>query len=100
MSITKEDFRKLAKSLRLEVLPEEEQEMYDRINSEIESAEWITEFDTTGVEPMVSPYELPLQTAEDEVSDGDKVDEVLANAKEKLYNYFVVPKVIKNKSSK
>lgn len=100
MSITKEQFKKFAKSLRIEVLPEEEQEMYDRINSEIESAEWITGVNTDGVEPMVSPYELPLQTAGDEVSDGGIVEDVLQNAPDKLYDYFVVPKMIKNKASK
>ena len=54
----------------------------------------LNEVDTTGVQPLfsVTGHTLPQRT--DVVSDGDKVEDILANAPEQASGFFVVPKVV------
>lgn len=61
---------------------------------------WIEQLqavDTEGVEPMAggAPEGQPaMRMREDVVTDGDRVEEVLANAPDRIGNYFGVPKVV------
>ena len=61
---------------------------------------WIEQLqavDTEGVEPMAggAPEGQPaMRMREDVVTDGDRVEEVLANAPDRIENYFGVPKVV------
>ena len=50
--------------------------------------------DTANVEPLasVTGHSLPLRV--DKVTDGNKVDDILANAPEQASGFFVVPKVV------
>ncbi len=51
--------------------------------------------DTTGVEPMVYPFDNPTSfLREDEDVSELSLEAVLVNAPEKVDNYFVVPKVV------
>lgn len=51
--------------------------------------------DTTGVEPMVYPFDNPTSfLREDEDVSELSLESVLVNAPEKVDNYFVVPKVV------
>ena len=49
---------------------------------------------TDGVEPLASVTGHSLPQRVDVVSDGDKVDDILANAPEQASGFFVVPKVV------
>ena len=46
------------------------------------------------VAPMTSVATAELYQRKDVVNDGNKVDDILANAPESDDNYFVVPKVV------
>ena len=47
-----------------------------------------------GVEPLTSVVETKLPMREDEVTDGDRRDEVLANAPKSDEGFFVVPRSV------
>ena len=54
----------------------------------------LKEVNTDGVEPLVSVNQNNIVMRKDEVTDGNKAQEVLANAPMKEYGYFAVPKVV------
>ena len=56
--------------------------------------EQLNEVDVEGVEPMTSVVEAKLPMREDVVSDGNKQDQVLANAPKSDEGFFVVPKSV------
>jgi aspartyl-tRNA(Asn)/glutamyl-tRNA(Gln) amidotransferase subunit C len=76
-------------------LPETEQ---DRIAGELSHIltwiEQLSEVNTDGVEPMTSVVAMTMPMREDVVSDGDRVEDILANAPEQAHGFFVVPKVV------
>jgi aspartyl-tRNA(Asn)/glutamyl-tRNA(Gln) amidotransferase subunit C len=76
-------------------LPESEQ---DKIAGELSHIlgwiEQLAEINTSGVEPMTSVAAMSLPMREDVVTDGNRRDEILANAPEAAHGFFVVPKVV------
>jgi aspartyl-tRNA(Asn)/glutamyl-tRNA(Gln) amidotransferase subunit C len=94
MSVDKDTVKKIARLARLDV-PEERQE---QIAGELQAIlSWIEELsvvDTANIEPLasVTGHSLPLRV--DKVTDGNKVDDILANAPEQASGFFVVPKVV------
>jgi aspartyl-tRNA(Asn)/glutamyl-tRNA(Gln) amidotransferase subunit C len=76
-------------------LPETEQ---DRIAGELSHIltwiEQLSEVDTDGVEPMTSVAAMTMAMREDVVTDGNRRDDILANAPEEANGFFVVPKVV------
>ena len=50
--------------------------------------------DVEGVEPMTSVTPMALKRRADEVTDGSRRDDILANAPEAREGFFVVPKVV------
>ena len=49
---------------------------------------------TDNVEPLISVNDTTLRLREDEITDGNYQEAVLANAPDKEYDYFAVPKVV------
>ncbi len=76
-------------------LPESEQ---DKIAGELSHIigwiEQLAEVDTSGVEPMASVVSMTLPMREDVVDDGNRRDEILANAPASARGFFAVPKVV------
>jgi aspartyl-tRNA(Asn)/glutamyl-tRNA(Gln) amidotransferase subunit C len=56
--------------------------------------EQLNEVDTSDVAPMTSVGDVTLALRADEVTDGDKAEDVLANAPATQDGHFVVPKVV------
>jgi aspartyl-tRNA(Asn)/glutamyl-tRNA(Gln) amidotransferase subunit C len=56
--------------------------------------EQLNEVDTSGIAPMASVMAAGLPMREDEVTDGGRREETLANAPRTVHGFFVVPKVI------
>jgi aspartyl-tRNA(Asn)/glutamyl-tRNA(Gln) amidotransferase subunit C len=56
--------------------------------------EQLDEVTTDDVPPMASVVDVELPWRDDEVTDGDCRDKVLANAPEKVEGFFAVPKVL------
>ena len=56
--------------------------------------EQLNEVDVAGVEPMTSVTPMALKRRADMVDDGEKRDDVLANAPDAREGFFAVPKVV------
>ena len=94
MSVDKDTVKKIARLARLEVPEERQEQVAGELNAILSWIEELGEVDTSNVEPLasVTGHSLPLRA--DTVTDGNKVDVILANAPEQASGFFVVPKVV------
>ena len=56
--------------------------------------EQLAEIDTENVAPMTSVAAMSLPMRDDEVTDGNRRDEILKNAPQSARGFFAVPKVV------
>ncbi len=94
MSMNKETVAKVSRLSRLKMTDAESEKIAGELETILGWIEQLNEVNVDGVKPMVSavphkPYRRP-----DEVTDGQIVDKVLANAPETAEDFFVVPKVV------
>jgi len=94
MAFDSENVTKVAKLSRIAVSDDEKQALAQEIGGIIDWIEQLNEVDTSGVEPVASVSGEVLPLRKDEVTTGEQVDDVLANAPAREYDCFVVPKVI------
>ena len=94
MSIDTDTVRKVARLARIAVTEEELAPLAAELGSIIGWVEQLGEVDVTGVEPMTSVTPMALKRRADEVTDGGRRDDILANAPEAREGFFVVPKVV------
>jgi aspartyl-tRNA(Asn)/glutamyl-tRNA(Gln) amidotransferase subunit C len=94
MSVTKEDVRKVARLSRIAVEDARLETLAGELNGILGWIDQLNEVDVEGVEPMTSVVEAVMPMREDVVTDGDKVDEILANAPKSDDGFFVVPKAV------
>ena len=94
MSVDKDTVVKVAHLARLDVAEKKLDPLTDELNNILDWIETLAKVDTDNVEPMTSVVETDLRWRQDEVTDGDRVDEVLANAPDTQYGFYAVPKVI------
>ena len=87
---------KLAKLARIEIKEEDKARLLGLLNDDINTVKAIYDIDTEGLEPLVNPYDMVLETHEDVVTDGNKGDTIMSCTPESMYNYFIVPKVLDN----
>lgn len=95
MSIDKEMIKRLGILSRLRIPDENMDEMVGEIQKIIGWVDQLKDVNTNGVAPMNSVVEdMMLPEREDVVTDGGIRDEILANAPDKLDEFFLVPKVV------
>ena len=94
MSVTKEDVRKVARLSRIAVPDDRLETLAGELNGIIGWIEQLNEVDVEGVEPMTSVVAANLPMREDVVTDGNKPDQVLANAPKSDDGFFVVPRAV------
>jgi aspartyl-tRNA(Asn)/glutamyl-tRNA(Gln) amidotransferase subunit C len=94
MSVSAEQVRHIANLARLAMSEEELQRLVPELNNILGWVEQLGEVNTEGVEPLATVVEQKLRLREDEVTDGDCREEVLANAPVAEHGFFAVPKVI------
>ena len=94
MSVDTATVRHIAKLARLAVTDAEVEALVPELNNILGWVEQLSEVDVAGVEPMTAVIANQLRLRDDVVSDGDKRDEVLANAPAAEHGFFAVPKVI------
>ena len=94
MSVDKDTVKKIARLARLDVPEERQEQIAGELRAILSWIEELGEVDTANVEPLasVTGHSLPLRA--DKVTDGNKVDDILANAPERASGFFVVPKVV------
>tara|TARA_B100000686_G_scaffold354924_1_gene468235 strand:+ start:3440 stop:3727 length:288 start_codon:yes stop_codon:yes gene_type:complete len=94
MTITQEQVAKVAKLARIKITEAEQQKFAGELTGIMNWIEQLSEVDTDGIEPMTSVVDTKLYRREDKITDGDRRDDVLANAPEAQEGFFVVPKVV------
>lgn len=94
MSIDTDTVRKVADLARIAVADEELAPLAGELNAIIGWVEQLGEVDVTGVEPMTSVTPMALKQRADEVTDGDRQADILANAPDAREGFFTVPKVV------
>lgn len=94
MSIDAATVRKVARLARITVTEDELEPLAAELNSIIGWVEQLREVDVTGVEPMTSVTPMALRRRPDEVTDGGRRDDILANAPDAREGFFVVPRVV------
>ena len=94
MSVDKSTVARIARLARIHVPEERQQTLASELNGILAWIEELNEVDTDKVEPLASVTGHSLPQRDDVVTDGDRVDEVLANVPETAGGFFVVPKVV------
>ena len=94
MSVDKSAVAKIALLARIHVPDERQQAVATELNGILSWVEELNEINTDDVEPLASVTGHSLPMREDVVTDGDRIDEVLANVPETTGGFFVVPKVV------
>ena len=94
MSLDEATVARIARLARIEVDPEKRTALAAELSNIMGWIEQLNEVDTDGVPPMTSVGEMTLALRPDEVTDGDKVEDILKNAPEQQDGHFVVPKVV------
>lgn len=89
-------FKELAKRLMFELSDEEADDIVKEFKTLCQQLELLESIDTTGVEPMVYPFESPTTYLRDD----DEVhtisqEDALLNAGKVVQGHFSVPKVVK-----
>ena len=94
MSITHTDVKKIARLSRILVEEAEVEHLAGELNGILGWIEQLQEVDVEGVEPMTSAVDVEAPMREDLVTDGEKRDEILANAPKEEDGFFVVPRSV------
>ena len=94
MSVDLATVKRVARLSRIAVTDEEAQRMMGELNGILGFVEQLSEVDVTGVEPMTSVTPMTMRKRQDVVTDGDKADDIVANAPGADQNFFLVPKVV------
>ena len=95
MSVDIETVRRIARLARIRISEEELKPLARELSAILQWVEQLNEVDTENVPPMTSVEEdMPMKKRKDIVTDGDCVEDILANAPAREGNFFVVPKVV------
>lgn len=93
-TIDRATIRKVARLARIRTSETEEETLANELSKILAMVSELNEVDTTGVEPLTSVIDMDLPRRVDEVTDGERQDDILANAPEATAGFFVVPKVV------
>ena len=94
MSVNTEEVLKIAHLARIAISEDEAEKLKPDLNEILDWVEQLGEVDTSEVEPLAMVIANQTRMREDVVTDGNRRDEVLANAPNAEHGFFAVPKVI------
>ena len=94
MSLDRDDVRKIAFLARIKIEDAELEPLADELNSIIGWVEQLGEVNTEGVRPMTSVAEMLTPQRPDQVTDGNVTEKVLANAPDRVKDFYAVPNVL------
>lgn len=94
MSVDLATVKRVAHLARIALNDEVAERMMGELNGILGFVEQLSEVDVSGVEPMTSVTPMTMKKRKDEVTDGGKADDIVANAPETDRNFFLVPKVV------
>ncbi len=94
MSVDLATVKRVARLARIAVNEEDANRMTGELNAILGFVQQLDEVDITGVEPLTSVIPMALRRRDDVITDGNKAEDIVANAPGSEENFFVVPKVI------
>lgn len=94
MSVDIETVKRVAKLSRIAVSDAQAEKMQSELNNILGFVEQLNEVDVSNVEPMTSVVETSMKKRQDIVNDGEKADDIIANAPASEDHFFMVPKVV------
>ena len=94
MSVDAETIRRVARLARIAVREDEVAHLQGEVNAVLAFVEQLNEVNVEGVEPMTSVTPMEMKKRADVVTDGNIVDDILANAPATENHFFLVPKVV------
>jgi aspartyl-tRNA(Asn)/glutamyl-tRNA(Gln) amidotransferase subunit C len=94
MSVDTATVKRVAKLARIAVTDEDAAKMEGELNAILGFVEQLNEVDVDGVAPMTSVTPMEMKKRADAVTDGNKADDITANAPASEDNFFLVPKVV------
>ncbi|MEI2384179.1 Asp-tRNA(Asn)/Glu-tRNA(Gln) amidotransferase subunit GatC [Breoghania sp. JC706] len=94
MSVDTATVKRVARLARIAVTDAEAEKMKGELNAILGFVEQLDQVDVSGIEPMTSAVETTMRKRVDEVTDGDRADDIVANAPMSEDNFFMVPKVV------
>ncbi|WP_341760201.1 Asp-tRNA(Asn)/Glu-tRNA(Gln) amidotransferase subunit GatC [Candidatus Endowatersipora endosymbiont of Watersipora subatra] len=86
--------KRLALLSNIAITDENMRAMKSELNTIMRFVEQLMQVNVDGVEPMESIFEINMHERMDKVTDGNKVDDITANAPAKEHGFFIVPKVL------
>ncbi|MCP4071467.1 MAG: Asp-tRNA(Asn)/Glu-tRNA(Gln) amidotransferase subunit GatC [Hyphomicrobiales bacterium] len=94
MSVDIDTVKRVAKLARIALDADRAKTMQGELNTILGFVEQLNEVDIEGVEPMTSVVDMAMKKRKDVVNDGDKAEDIVANAPAVEENFFMVSKVI------
>ena len=94
MPVDKATVERVAHLARIAVREDELETLAGELNNILAWVEQLNEVDTGAVEPMASVHDETVRQRADEITDGGKQADIIANAPEIAQGQFVVPRVI------
>jgi aspartyl-tRNA(Asn)/glutamyl-tRNA(Gln) amidotransferase subunit C len=94
MSVDAKTVRRIAHLARIAVADEDVAPLQGELNAILAFVEQLDAVDVDGVEPMTSVTPMTMKKRVDEVTEGGRAGDIVANAPETEDNYFLVPKVV------
>jgi aspartyl-tRNA(Asn)/glutamyl-tRNA(Gln) amidotransferase subunit C len=94
MSVDLATVKRVARLSRIAVSEEDANRMVGELNGILGFVEQLSEVNVDGIEPMTSVTPMTMRKREDAVTDGNKAEDIVANAPATDRNFFMVPKVV------
>ena len=94
MALDKAAVAHIAALARIRLKEEELEPLAAELSQILTWVDQLAEIDTADVPPMTSVAAMRLPMREDEVTDGNRRDDILANAPQAARGFFAVPKVV------
>jgi len=94
MSVDIKTVRRVASLAHIAVSDEQAEKMQGELNNILGFVEQLNEVDIDGIEPMTSVIDMPMRKRSDIVNDGNKAEDIVANAPATEDHFFAVPKVV------
>lgn len=97
MRFRKEEIQKIAILAKLKFSDDEIKKFTDQFNEIVEYFNKLNKINTDNIEPLSHPIEIFSNLREDQLNKSIDINDALLNAPDRDEQFFLVPKVIKEK---
>ena len=94
MSLDSATIHRIAKLARIHVEEADVARLQGELNGILGWIEQLQEVDVEGVQPLTGAAQMALRLRDDAVTDGGRPEQVLANAPDRVGQFYAVPKVV------